>query len=647
VTAADVFATAAVPAAPLRPATFPYRPGDVILPGYRLVKRLGSGGFGEVWRADAPGGMGVAIKILANLGRREGAREYRALMTIKNIRHAHIVPLFGIWLKSSSGRLLDEIELHEAEHRLLATGAERDAAGGGAALESLELIVAMGLGDQTLFDRLEDAKRAGAEAIPPAELLPWMQQAALALDHFNSGSRRQAENATAVQHCDIKPQNLLLVGDVVQVCDFGLARAQGEVRATSNTMASLAYAAPEMISPPYDPAPTTDQYCLAVTYVELRTGRLPYRELTPMTIMRTKLDGTLDLAGVPAPEARVLERALAVDPAKRWQNCVEFVRALRSTARQDGIVSGTVSQSGTVPPGAARPADVDPAWAETKAAADGPRPATVADARVAAPRPPEVPAAASAAPASPSTSRRWLLAAVGAATLAAIAGGVALLPRPTRPLERSDTIAGAAPGTGVPTSTGAAAPPAATAAAPVAPLERAVARAREGDFKGAADDYAVAFATDRDKLATALFALEEDAYNGGRVADCIALYERLERLYAAEPPPRVKDKSGGEFTRWYVMNMLAWYLATQPEGGAAAAVRARRLAEEALELAGDSRQNRAQTLDTLAAAAAREGDWEEALRRIDAAIAIANPDDEDDFRRRRASYEKHAPWNEP
>ena len=51
-----------------------------------------------------------------------------------------------------------------------------------------------------------------------------------------------------MQHCDIKPQNILLVGDAVQVCDFGLARAQGEVRATSNTMASLAYAAPEMVS---------------------------------------------------------------------------------------------------------------------------------------------------------------------------------------------------------------------------------------------------------------------------------------------------------------------------------------------------------------------------------------------------------------
>ena len=78
-----------------RPVTFPYAIGDPILPGYRLVKLLGRGGFGEVWQADAPGGMSVAIKVLVNVGRREGTREYRALQTVKNIRHAHMVPVFG------------------------------------------------------------------------------------------------------------------------------------------------------------------------------------------------------------------------------------------------------------------------------------------------------------------------------------------------------------------------------------------------------------------------------------------------------------------------------------------------------------------------------------------------------------------------
>jgi serine/threonine protein kinase len=340
----DVDATASLPASALSPATriptYPYHPGELILPGYRLEKRLGFGGFGEVWRATAPGGMGVAIKILANLGRAQGGREYRALQTIKNIRHAHIVPIFGVWLKSGDGRVLDEAELVDAERRLLASrgsqwrteqglAATVDADAAPSALDSLELVVAMGLGDQTLYDRLKERMRQGQQSLPVDQLVAWMHQAALALDHFNSGARRRGENSTAVQHCDIKPQNILLVGDAVQVCDFGLARAQGEVRATSNTMASLAYAAPEMVSGSHDPSPSTDQYSLAMTYVELRTGRLPYKELAPLTILKAKLDGTLDLGGLPSTESAILARALEVDPARRWPSCVEFVRALR------------------------------------------------------------------------------------------------------------------------------------------------------------------------------------------------------------------------------------------------------------------------------------------------------------------------------
>ena len=159
---------------PRREARFPYQPGDVILPGYRLTRLLGRGGFGEVWRAEAPGGMGVAIKILANLGKREGGREFRALQTIRNIRHAHIVPLFGVWLKTRDGHVLDGGEVAEAERRILSVpGAAAPAADGADGLESLELIVAMGLGDQTLFDRLKEARRAGHDNRLAIPLVRW------------------------------------------------------------------------------------------------------------------------------------------------------------------------------------------------------------------------------------------------------------------------------------------------------------------------------------------------------------------------------------------------------------------------------------------------------------------------------------------
>jgi serine/threonine protein kinase len=584
----DAEATTAVPAAaePRIP-VYPYYPGESILPGYRLDKRLGTGGFGEVWRATAPGGMGVAIKILANLGRAQGGREYRALQTIKNIRHAHIVPIFGVWLKSGDGRVLDEAELLEAEQRLLASrgsqgrpeqpglAATVDAPTGDVQLESLELVIAMGLGDQTLSDRLREHGKAGDERIPVVQLLDWMHQGALALDHFNSGDRRRGENATAVQHCDIKPQNMLLVGDAVQVCDFGLARAQGEVRATSNTMASLAYAAPEMVSGNRDPAVTTDQYSLAVTYLELRTGRLPYAELSPGDILRAKLDGTLDLRRLPEAEADVVGRALAVDPALRWPSCVEFVRALRAAAQAGDGGAVIALQETTDAPAA-------------QAAAVG----------------------STAPPAGPVDRRRWLVTG-GLLALAALGVVAGLFPWRDNPPPPSRQVAES--------------------------LEK------ESRFAEAGDAYVRLLGDKNAELATVLWDLQTQAADAGRTADCIPLLRRLEQLYAATPPPEVRG-----LTRWDVVNSLAWYLSTDPALGGRAASDARRLAAESLTLAGDDAAMLPQALDTAAAAAARSGLFDEAIPLIERAIAAA-PDDtaREDFERRRAAYRAGRAWSAP
>ncbi len=260
-------------------------PGLEPIPGYKLTSRLGGGGFGEVWKAESPGGFHVALKFV-QIGGRVGEIEERSLQVIKDVRHPHLLSVFGTW---QIGDLL---------------------------------IIATELADRTLLDRLQEAQKEGHDGIPKDELLVYLAEAAKGIDFLNDPGK---SGRMRIQHRDIKPQNLLLSGGSVKVGDFGLARSvQYDVTGHTGSL-TFAYAAPEC----FDGTTSTrsDQYSLAVTYCHLRGGRLPF-EGTQVEIMEGHRKKQPDLSMVSAEERPALAKALAKRPKDRWNSSTEFVQHL-------------------------------------------------------------------------------------------------------------------------------------------------------------------------------------------------------------------------------------------------------------------------------------------------------------------------------
>jgi serine/threonine protein kinase len=196
-------------------------PGLEPLPGYRLVARLGGGGFGEVWKAEHAG-FHVALKFV-RLEDKAGPVEMHGLDLIRELHHPNLVHTFGAW----------QIEGY--------------------------LIIAMELAGGSLWDRFHERRSQGLAGIPRDELLDYFAEAARGIDYFNDYKQAGLGPESGVQHRDIKPQNILLVGGGVKIADFGLARALEHSLTTHTGGMTPAYAAPEF----FDGRTSrhSDQYC--------------------------------------------------------------------------------------------------------------------------------------------------------------------------------------------------------------------------------------------------------------------------------------------------------------------------------------------------------------------------------------------------
>ena len=260
------------------------------IPGYRLLEPLGKGGFGEVWKCEAPGGLHKAIKLIPRAHHFDCSpdsadQEMKALSLIRTIRHPFLLSM-------------DRIEI----------------------LPDL-LAIVMELADCSLYDQLLEARAAGLPGIPRYQLLTRFQETAEALDLLNLHH--------GLQHLDVKPRNLLLVSQHIKVADFGLVRRlppPGDLTRPSSAVFSPLYAAPEVFQGRASPA--SDQYSLAVAYLELLTGELPFtgKNLRQLALRHSQSEP--DLSRLSEVDRAPIRRALAKDPGQRFASCYDFVRAL-------------------------------------------------------------------------------------------------------------------------------------------------------------------------------------------------------------------------------------------------------------------------------------------------------------------------------
>jgi eukaryotic-like serine/threonine-protein kinase len=220
---------------------------------------------------------------------------------------------------------------------------------------------------QTLSQRLKHGPIATADAIS------YIDQVLQALEFAHKQH---------VVHRDIKPANMMLTpSGVVKLMDFGIARAQGDqtLTAADTTTGSLGYMSPEQVHGTATDG-RSDLYSVGISLYQMVTGQLPFQADSNFAVMLAHLNEQpkppIDLQpGLPAGLNDIILKAMAKDPAARFQSADEFRQALKSL----GVARQAASRTATLVGTAVIPATAPTVGAVMPAAARMPTPGTGSD----------------------------------------------------------------------------------------------------------------------------------------------------------------------------------------------------------------------------------------------------------------------------